>query len=299
MKKLFGFLQFILQQVSHLFIPGENNNFRAKALHPDFLTYYLLIAFFLTFAFKYTPLSNVLGYATDITVEKLYQLTNQERRKNGLPELSYNEKLSQAAAKKAEDMFAKNYWAHYAPDGVTPWDFILKAGYQYEYAGENLAKNFLFSDGVVNAWMNSPTHKANILRKDYTEVGFAVVNGILNGEPTTLVVQMFGKPMSTALSQKLPSPVISPPPSSNEVKSPIGKGAILAKQSTSSKLNLTSFSFNINFIFFTFLLLALGLDFYFAYRLRLFRISGKNLAHFIFISFIFLGLIIASRGAIL
>lgn len=292
MKKVFDFFH-------HFFVPREDNNFRAKALHPDFLTYYLLIAFFLTLGFKYTPLSNVLGYATDITVEKLYQLTNQERQKNGLPNLAYSEKLSQAAAKKAQDMFAKNYWAHYAPDGVTPWDFILQAGYQYEYAGENLAKNFLFSDGVVSAWMNSPSHRDNILRKDYTEVGFAVVNGTLNGEPTTLVVQMFGKPLPSSIAQK-PTPVISSPPPVQPVKNlAIGKEAILAKQSINQKFNLTNFSFNINLVFFIFLLLALGLDFYFAYRMHLIRIGGKNLAHFIFISFLFIGLLIASRGAIL
>lgn len=286
MKKLLDFFH-------HLFIPREDNNYRAKALHPDFLTYYLLIALFMTFAFKYTPLSNVLGYATDITVEKLYQLTNEQRQKNNLPPLSYNEKLSLAAAKKAQDMFTKNYWAHYAPDGTTPWDFILNSGYQYEYAGENLAKNFLFSNGVVEAWMNSPTHRANILHKDYTEVGFAVVNGSLNGEPTTLVVQMFGKPTSSTISQK-PIPVVSQPP-----VPVVGNEAILAKQSANQKLNLANFSFNFNLIFFAFLLLALGLDFYFASRLRLIRINGKNLAHFIFISFLFIGLIMASRGAIL
>lgn len=289
MKKLFDFFH-------HLFIPREDNNFRARALHPDFLTYYLLIAFFLTLAFKYTPLSNVLGYATDITVDKLYQLTNQERQKNGLPHLAYSEKLSQAAAKKAQDMFAKNYWAHYAPDGVTPWDFILQAGYQYEYAGENLAKNFLFSDGVISAWMNSPSHRDNILRQDYTEVGFAVVNGTLNGEPTTLVVQMFGKPASTTtIAQKkalVTNESLPPAP-------PLSGKAILAKQSTKPKLNLLNFSFNLNLLFFLFLLLALGLDFYFVARLKVIRITGKNLAHFIFISFLLIGLLMARKGAIL
>ncbi|MFN4212356.1 MAG: CAP domain-containing protein [Microgenomates group bacterium] len=292
MRKIFNFLH-------HLFIPREDNNFRAKALHIDFLTYYLLIAIFATFAFKYTPLSNVLGYATDITIEKLYQLTNEERRKNGLPALAYSEKLSQAATKKGQDMFAKNYWAHYAPDGKTPWDFILGTGYQYEYAGENLAKNFLFSEGVVSAWMNSPTHRANILRKDYTEVGFAVLNGTLNGEPTTLVVQMFGKPLPPSIAQNPPAVIPSPPPAESTENLAIGKAAILAKQSINQKFNLANLSFNINLVFFIFLLLAVGLDFYFAYRMRLIRIGGKNLAHFIFISFLFIGLLIASRGAIL
>src|SRR3972149_9762200 len=97
-------------------------------------------------------------------------------------------------------MFQENYWSHYSPDGKTPWDVILGAGYKYEYAGENLAKNFLFSNGFVDAVMNSTTHRDNLLKKEYTEVGYAIVNGTLNGEQTTLVVQEFGKPM-TSVSQ--------------------------------------------------------------------------------------------------
>src|SRR4030065_255642 len=120
---------------------------------------------------------NILGYATDINMPALYQLVNEQRQNNNLPPLTYNEKLAQAAYGKAQDMFTKNYWAHYAPDGATPWNFILASGYQYEYAGENLAKNFLFSQNVLDAWMASPSHRENILRKDYNEVGFAIVNG--------------------------------------------------------------------------------------------------------------------------
>jgi len=131
---------------------------------------------------------SILGFATDISTQKLLTLTNEERAKDGLSELSYNLKLEEAAQKKAKDMFAKDYWSHYGPSGETPWDFILDSDYQYEYAGENLAKNFLFSGDVVNAWMNSETHRDNILRKEYSEVGFAIVNGVLNDEETTLVV---------------------------------------------------------------------------------------------------------------
>jgi len=197
MKNFFDFIR-------KLFVPKEENNFRSRALHTDFLTYYLVFALLLTVSFKRLNLNNVLGFATDITVEKLFTLTNEQRQKKGLNNLSYNDKLSNAAAKKANDMFAKNYWAHYGPDGESPWDFILDSGYKYEYAGENLAKNFLFSSGVINAWMNSPTHRENILKPEYSEVGFAIVNGILNGEETTLVVQMFGKPLSPTLANKTP-----------------------------------------------------------------------------------------------
>ncbi len=298
MKKIFYFLH-------HLFVPREENNFRAKALHHDFLTYYLIFAVVLVFAFKTTPLSNILGYATDITVEKLYQLTNQQRQKYGLPTLNLNEKLSQAAYKKAQDMFARNYWAHYAPDGTTPWEFILSSGYRYEYAGENLAKNFLFSDGVVSAWMNSPTHRENILRKEYTDVGFAVVNGVLNGEETTLVVQMFGKPMISSTVAK----EVSAKETNLEKKAPIietkktttisNSSLVLAQGVSEKKINITNFAFNMNMVFLFFLFLALIMDFYFANKLGIVRLTGKNLSHFIFIIFLILSLIIIKQGVIL
>ncbi len=289
--------------IHHLFVPNENNNFRAKALHHDFLTSYLIFAFFLVFLFKNFShhFKNVLGFATDITAEKLYQLTNKERENYGLPPLAYNEKLSQAANRKAQDMFAKNYWAHYAPDGTTPWDFILSTGYKYEFAGENLAKNFLFSQGVVDAWMNSQTHRGNILRKEYSEVGFAVVNGILNGEETTLVVQMFGKPQVATLVQTKKEVVPqtnnipNTKPLVNNIK-PV-KSTVLSKQIATPKI---SFSIEFIYLFIFFLSVVLVTDFYFASKMNIFRITGKNIAHFIFLGFVFLGLLLFfTKGAFL
>jgi len=87
-------------------------------------------------------------------------------------------------------------------------DFIKSSGYTYALAGENLAKNFTDSGGVVNAWMASPTHRDNILKSGYRDVGFAIVNGVLNGEETTLVVQMFG---SATVAQAPPPQVTAPP----------------------------------------------------------------------------------------
>ena len=166
----------------HLFLPKHTNNFRAKILHHDFLTVYLVFALVLTVGITHlqNTSGSILGYATDISTTKLLDLTNAERAKNNLPTLSYNEKLEQAAQAKAKDMFEKNYWSHYGPSGETPWEFILASGYQYEYAGENLAKNFLFSDGVVQAWMDSETHRENLLRKEYTDVGFQNISQDIN-----------------------------------------------------------------------------------------------------------------------
>ncbi|PIV11077.1 hypothetical protein COY13_02350 [Candidatus Roizmanbacteria bacterium CG_4_10_14_0_2_um_filter_36_35] len=293
-----NFMERVKNFFRHLFIPTEHNNYRAKSLHTDFLVVYLVIAFVMSIVFKKIGYTNVLGFATDISVDKLYQLTNQEREKTGLPALTYNDKLSTAASLKAQDMFAKNYWAHFAPDGKTPWDFILNSGYQYEYAGENLAKNFLFSDDVVSAWMNSQIHRDNILKREYSEVGYAVVNGMFNGEQTTLVVQMFGKPIISPIA-KQPTNQQLAINLNQEVKAEEIPNLVFAQNNQKSTLNWPVFTYNINVAFFGFLLLALTLDFYFAAKFHIIRIGGKNPAHFIFILFILIGLLIASRGAII
>lgn len=289
--------------IHHLFIPHEENNFRAKSLHTDFLTVYLVIAFLMMMIFKQANLHNVLGFATDISVDKLYQLINEQRQKNNLPSFSLNSNLSLAAQKKAENMFQENYWSHYSPDGKAPWDFILDANYKYEYAGENLAKNFLFSNGVVDAWMSSTTHRDNILKKEYTEVGYAIVNGTLNGEQTTLVVQMFGTPLTSSFA---PKPVQAEEAIKNvqilpEVK-PIVENKplqILAQKTIQPKINALNFSFNLNVIFMVFLIIALALDFYFASKFNVIRIGGKNTAHLLFIIFILIGLFMSTIGTII
>ena len=168
----------IIDHIRHYFTPHHSNNFKPKALHSKYLFVYALLfvaVYFFIDSFHRT-FPNILGYATDIYVQSLMEDTNLEREKAGLAPVVLNEKLSLAAYKKAEDMFANNYWSHISPKGVTPWDFIVAQGYQYTVAGENLAKNFTTSKNVVDAWIASPTHKANIVKPTYREVGFAVVN---------------------------------------------------------------------------------------------------------------------------
>jgi len=289
----------------HFFTPGETNNFKAKALHLDFLTYYLIFALLLVVTVKHAKsyANNILGFATDISVPKLDELTNKERSKIGLSSLTYNEKLSEAARKKADDMFAKGYWSHYSPDGATPWDFIIGAGYQYEYAGENLAKNFLFSQGVVDAWMNSPTHRDNIVKKEYTEVGFAIVNGILNGEETTLVVQMFGTPIRTNIVQAQTPPPQAVKTLDAKASLPAGHDvpAVLGKEKAAGgKINLFFVTLDTTYLFIALFSGLLLLDFYLAAKMNVVRINGKNLAHFMFLAFVMVGILfILRKGAIL
>ncbi len=302
----------LIDHIHHFFVPKHKNNYKAQALHIHMLASYML--FFLAFGFivnQVQSLNNVLGYATDISVEKLYELTNAEREKEGLSPLSYNEKLAAAAQKKAEDMFAKNYWSHYAPDGTTPWSFILGSGYKYEYAGENLAKNFMFTDGVVDAWMKSPTHRENIMRKEYNEIGFAIANGVLNGEETTLVVQMFGTPLG-GFSQVQAAEPQNPVQAVAEEKPEVAKAQepeyliasnnnkILAEEAAAQP-SYTKFLFNSNVLFIAFLIAAFILDLFVAVKLNIIhlRVGGKTLFHVLFLSFILAGLLIVAQGKIL
>lgn len=157
----------------------------------------------------------ILGVAS-FSAEQIIVLTNEKRSQSGLGGVSYNSQLAAAAKAKAADMFASNYWAHNSPQGKTPWSFISSAGYRYVYAGENLARDFNDAGAVVNAWMNSPSHKGNLLDKNFKEIGVAVESGRLDGREGVLVVQMFGSAVSQAkappLAQASPSPTSTSQP---------------------------------------------------------------------------------------
>ncbi|KKR10479.1 MAG: hypothetical protein UT37_C0001G0034 [Parcubacteria group bacterium GW2011_GWA2_39_18] len=129
-----------------------------------------------------------------ISEGSLVKLTNEARGENGLLDLSWNESLAKAAQLKAEDMLSKNYFAHDSPQGTAPWYWIQKAGYKYHFAGENLAMNFTGSQSVSDAWLKSPSHRANILNSNYSEIGIAVKSGKINGKETTVVVEFFASP---------------------------------------------------------------------------------------------------------
>lgn len=185
---------------SHYFIPQERNNHRATLLKPNFLLFFLILYLLnQSFIKSFTNLKpGVLGYSSEITAQKVFDQTNSEREKNGVKSLIYNSTLSKSAKQKAEDIFTNNYWSHNSPQGKTPWTFFESVGYRYSIAGENLAKDFYDTESLVKAWMNSPTHKENIMNSKYQEIGIAVVNGTLNGIKTTLVVQHFGTPLNAS-----------------------------------------------------------------------------------------------------
>lgn len=151
----------------------------------------------------------VKSYAVNTADEGLLQATNQQRQSQGLPVLKLNNALDTAAQAKARDMADKNYWSHNTPDGREPWVFIQSANYNYRKAAENLAYGFATSESTVNGWMNSPSHRKNVLDPDLKEVGFGIVNipSYQNNGPQTLVVAMYGQPEVLANSNEVPLPV--------------------------------------------------------------------------------------------
>ncbi len=189
-----------LSTLAHYFYPQRSNNYRPKLLHPDTLLVlsFVVIGFFAlvqTFRFFPTLQSSVLGFVSSVTVEEVIEKTNQERLNYGLKPLRANPQLSAAALAKAQDMLDQQYWAHTSPSGKKPWDFIKSANYNYKIAGENLARDFSRTTDMIQAWMASPTHQANILNAQYEEIGIAIVHGRLEGFDTALVVQMFATPV--------------------------------------------------------------------------------------------------------
>ena len=124
----------------------------------------------------------------------LVELANHDRAGGGVGNLTMNPRLVAAAEAKAKDMAEKGYFAHESPEGYDSWHWFAEVGYQFEHAGENLAVDFSDSADVERAWMDSPSHRENILNGNYSEVGIATAQGMYQGRTTTFVVQMFGSP---------------------------------------------------------------------------------------------------------
>jgi len=138
------------------------------------------------------------AFVSDISRANIISLTNIERTGAGLPRLTENKTLNTAAQLKLDHMLKNDYFAHNAPDGTTPWAWFEAAQYDYQHAGENLAMDFDYAANQHNAWMNSTTHRQNIMSSKYTEIGVATGEGRINGDLTTVTVQVFGTPIGIA-----------------------------------------------------------------------------------------------------
>ena len=132
------------------------------------------------------------------TQSKIIAQTNIQRYNNGmLTPLIENAKLNEAAKVKAEDMFKNQYFEHISPFGVDPGKLVKSEGYDYVVTGENLILgNFKDEEEIVQHWMDSPGHRANILNNRFADIGAAIVKGAYKGEETWIGVQEFGLPLS-------------------------------------------------------------------------------------------------------
>jgi hypothetical protein len=168
----------------------------AKAYWP-YIPMLLIVSLGMLLNTTWTAGKAVLGYATNVSPTSLLQEANIQRTQHSKAALTLNSQLAAAAQAKANDMVARNYWSHVAPDGKQPWQFVNDAGYLYASAGENLAYGFDSSSAATAGWMNSPGHKANILG-EYKEVGFGIANGSnYQGEgEQTVIVAMYGTPQA-------------------------------------------------------------------------------------------------------
>lgn len=282
----------------HLFFPAQSNNHRARLLQPLFVALAMLVFLGTQLVIPVLPRVTpvVLGYTADISPERIVELTNKERAATGAPILRIDSSLTQAALGKASDMLTKGYWAHVAPDGTEPWYFFTNAGYQYRYAGENLARDFSNPDAVISAWMASPTHRDNLLAPRYDDIGVAVVQGDLKGVKTTLVVQLLGKKLG---------PLAVPPTGTVSESSTFSTVPISAKiaglEEGARNILISPFSATSRIALFlvSFFLVVFALDIVVVHQRRIARRSSHSFAHLVFLGMILIVIVISKAGLVL
>ena len=196
------------QRTALAFVPKPENQFRPFLIRRLGLVMVIAIAFGIQIGYNFSHTGSVLGQVVTISPNSLLDSTNQQRAEAELPALVLNDQLSQAAMFKANDIIQNQYWDHTSPTGVTPWYWINKSGYAYQEAGENLAKNFTTASATVAGWMSSDGHRANILKPDYTDVGFAITTGELDGKPTTIIVALYAQPLQKPDIKGVISPLL-------------------------------------------------------------------------------------------
>lgn len=281
--------------LSLFFIPQEGNNHKALLLQPSFLglfiATYLLNQSIIKSLLMVKP--GILGYSSEITATKVLDLTNSQRSQNGLPPLRYNPTLSASATLKAKDMFANDYWSHTSPSGRSPWDFFKEAGYQYSIAGENLAKDFYDTESMMKAWIKSPTHRANIVSDKYQEIGIGVVNGILGGVKTTLVVQHFAAPINNSGGI---TPVTND--KSPTVDLPLQSDVLSVSASPGLSISPMDISKAIGSLMFIIIIAVLTIDGYITVKNGIHRLSGSSTGHVAFLAIIFMLMLFTRQGTI-
>jgi len=193
----------IFEKIKDFFIPHHGNNYAPASLQKAAVLGMMLLV---VISFTVANLQALLWISSDWMVSTILpavvvQETNEEREDGNLVALRRNATLDEAAQLKANDMAEHSYFSHNSPSGVTPWYWFGVADYNYVHAGENLAVHFTDSGEVVEAWMDSPTHRANIMNGNYQEIGIGTAKGTYEGFDTVFVVQLFGTPAAPAPSR--------------------------------------------------------------------------------------------------
>jgi len=213
---------FLRKRVKDLIWPNKENDFHPFILKDEVIAVFILLFLLVKVLFSFELiLVQQSSLFAEVNAQKIIVLTNDIRRQYNLPPVKENNLLDKAAREKAQDMLRNQYFNHYSPSGISPWHWMDVTGYDYHYAGENLAMNFFDSDEVIKAWLNSPSHRENLLNGQYQDMGVAILNGDFTGEgiDRTLVVQMFGSPMkktiipvAKAASPSIPTTTTTAPP---------------------------------------------------------------------------------------
>jgi len=297
----------IVDKFLHWVFPRESNNHKAKILHSSSITAIALVLVSFQAVLTFLPGlgPKILGFAANIPPSEVIRLTNEERAQNGVGALSENKTLDDAALAKGLDMLNKGYWAHIAPDGTQPWAFFTNFGYSYRFAGENLARDFSNPSSAVDAWMNSPSHRENLLNAKYKDIGVAVVEGNLAGVNTTIIVQFFGTkygdviptvpvaeaPTPTAIALATPTLVPATFLSTPGPTPPVSEAQVLISPFTTTK--------GISLAVVGILLLVLVIDGLVTSRRRIARIGGRTFAHIAFLGMVLAIILILRAGKVL
>lgn len=178
------------------------HNLVAKISSKKLIVYPLVIVLMGVFLLPKT------AYLSTVDANIIIKLTNKERNSQNLNTLESNDILAKAAYAKGEALFKNQTFSHNIDDKkFSTW--VKEAGYEYSFVGENLAIDFVTSEGVIKAWLASPTHRKNLLNEKFNEIGVAVLEGKFQGETTTIVVQIFGTPLNYELAAANNSEVLN------------------------------------------------------------------------------------------
>lgn len=181
------------------FIPHAGNKFEPHILHPKRCWFYAALglgikAALLIFVLLLPAQAFLMPDILAVEQSKIIMLTNNFRLSENRSKLYENPKLAASAFAKAKDMAEREYFSHETPDGRRLENFLRDINYKYIYAGENLAIGYFDAESVLSAWKESPTHRANLLDSDYTEIGVGMANGKYLNSPNLFIAQHFGRP---------------------------------------------------------------------------------------------------------